>query len=150
MGRARSMIGNSLDASREAYADIQALSRFGNLDDKMAALCAAVSESIADPDFPGAIIPSLDGAGDLHVIVAAPTKASWRRLTPVLVAFAGPTVTSFNGLPTALVAGQAVADRVAQTQPAVTGVMGIPANAQGQVLALRALARGARYFCAVT
>lgn len=135
------MIGTDGDASRQALADVLAINAFGALDAELAALCVAVSDSIADPNFPGALIPTLDAAGDVQVIIVAPTVASWRRLKPVLVAFAGPTLTSFDGIPEALVPGQALSHRVAQTQPAVTGIMRLPADRRARVTALRALTR---------
>ncbi|RWO26392.1 MAG: hypothetical protein EOS10_28545 [Mesorhizobium sp.] len=135
------MIGTDGDASRQALADILAINAFGALDAELAALCSAVSDSIADPNFPGALIPTLDATGDIQVMIVAPTVASWRRLKPVLVAFAGPTLTSFDGIPEALISGQALSDRVAQTQPAVTGIMRLPADRRARMTALRALIR---------
>lgn len=135
------MISNDGDASREALAEILAISAFGSLDAELAALCAAISDTIADPNFPGALIPALDAAGDIHVMIAAPTVASWRRLKPVLLAFAGPTLTSFDGIPQALVSGQALSERVAQLQPAVTGIMRLPTDRRVRMAALRGLTR---------
>jgi hypothetical protein len=135
------MIGTDGDASRQALADILAINAFGALDAELDALCAAVSDSIANPNFPGALIPTLDAAGDIQVMIVAPTVASWRRLKPVLVAFAGPTLTSFDGIPEALISGQALSDIVAQAHPAVTGVMRLPDDRRVRLIALRALIR---------
>lgn len=135
------MICFDCDPSRQALSDILSLNAFSGLDPELRELCAKVCETIADANFPGALVPALDAAGNLNVIIAAPTVTSWRRLKPVLVAFAGPTLTSFDGIPEGLVAGQAVTDRVARTQPAVTGVMRLPASRGARMSALRALIR---------
>jgi hypothetical protein len=73
-------------------------------------------------------------------LVAAPTLTTWRRLSPVLRAFAGPTLTSFDGLPEALPAS-ATAAAMAGTQPAVTSVMRLPPDPRSRISALRALGR---------
>lgn len=135
------MICFDCDASRQALTDILSLNGFSTVDPELRELCAKVCETIADPNFPGALVPALDAAGNLNIIIAAPTVTSWRRLKPVLAAFAGPTMTSFAGIPEGLAAGQAVADRVGQTQPAVTGVMRLPASRGARRSALRALIR---------
>lgn len=135
------MIGTDADASRQALTDILSINGFGGLDDELAAQCAAVCETVADPDFPGALIPTVVSPSDIRVWVVAPTIASWRRLKPVLIAFAGPTLSSFDGIPEALGSGQALSDRVAQTQPAVTGVMRLPGDRRVCVAALRGLIR---------
>ena len=49
--------------------------------------------------FPGALVPVIDSAGSMQIDVAAPTMSDWRRLKPVLLAFAGPTLTGFDGVP---------------------------------------------------
>jgi hypothetical protein len=77
----------------------------------------------------------------LHVLVAAPTMSAWRRLRPVLQAFAGPTLTSFDGLPEALPQDDPAASVVAQAQPVSTGVMRLPPDPRNRLAALRALIR---------
>ncbi|RWC47183.1 protein DpdD [Mesorhizobium sp.] len=135
------MIGTDGDASRHALADISAINSFGGLDAELAALCVALCDTIADPGFPGALIPTVVSASDVRVLVVAPTVGSWRRLKPVLVAFAGPTLSSFEGIPEALGSGHALFDRVAQTEPAVSGVMRLSEDRRVRLTALRALIR---------
>lgn len=135
------MIGTDGDASRQALADISAINTFGGLDAELAELCVALCDTIADPGFPGALIPTIVSASDVRVLVVAPTVASWRRLKPVLIAFAGPTLSSFDGISEALGSGHALSDRVAQTRPAVTGVMRLPDDRRVRLIALRALIR---------
>ncbi len=57
--------------------------------------------TIEDPRFPGAILPLLDADG-LSFLGVASTPAEWRKLQPLLLAFAGPTFTNFNGAPSPL------------------------------------------------
>ncbi|HTX50415.1 MAG TPA: protein DpdD [Caulobacteraceae bacterium] len=52
--------------------------------------------------FPGAVIPARDPGGDLVIYAAASTTAEWRKLQPLLLAFAGPTFTDFEGAPDSL------------------------------------------------
>jgi hypothetical protein len=61
-----------------------------------------LAETVNDPTFPGAILPAVDSAGVSYWYGAAATGAEWRLLQPMLVAFVGPTVTSFSGQPAAL------------------------------------------------
>jgi len=59
----------------------------------------------------------------------------------VLQAFAGPTLTSFDGLPEALPQGDPAAGIVARAQAVSTGVMLLPSDPRNRLAALRALAR---------
>ena len=135
------MIGVNIEAARTIARDLSALGEFSVLEPDAAELCATLFDTVADPDFPGAVIPNVDAAGDLRLFVAAPTMAAWRRLSPALKAFAGPTLTSFNGLLEPLPQGDLVADIVMQLHPAATGVMRLPPVARNRLLALRALVR---------
>lgn len=56
-----------------------------------------LSDTSADPSFPGAILPAVNQDGAVYWYAAARTGAEWRRLQPLLVAFVGPTVTGFRG-----------------------------------------------------
>lgn len=51
--------------------------------------------------FPGAILPRCGGAITLYYAVA-PTPQIWRELRPLLLSFAGKTVTNFSGVPAIL------------------------------------------------
>src|SRR5688572_11117961 len=48
-------------------------------------------------EFPGALLPAVALDGRIFWYALVRTPAEWRRLRPLLMAFAGPTVTSFDG-----------------------------------------------------
>ncbi len=102
-------------------------------------LCRALLATVVDAGFPGALIPSVRDTGEVNVYVAAPTAAQWRRLAPVLVAFAGPTITSFDGRPVNLPAEDPIADLVREAGPVTATVLRLPSEAKRTVAALRAL-----------
>ncbi|MGC1301447.1 MAG: protein DpdD [Caulobacteraceae bacterium] len=56
-----------------------------------------LARTLSSPRFPGAIFPIRDPSGDLVIYAAAATPAEWRKLQPLLLAFAGPTFTDFEG-----------------------------------------------------
>lgn len=56
-----------------------------------------VLESATDPRVPGAILPAPHSRGCRLYAIAADHK-EWRRLGPLLYAFAGPTLTNFTGV----------------------------------------------------
>lgn len=62
-----------------------------------------LESTVGDPGFPGGLIslPTADGEPSVFYAAAA-TSAEWRRLRPLLLAFAGPTLTDFAGAPTLL------------------------------------------------
>jgi len=135
------VIGVDVDAAHAIKGNLKGFVDFDALGPDAASLCAKLIETVADPQFPGALVPSIDNSGKLHILIAASTTTAWRRLSPVLKAFAGPTLTSFDGLPEALPQGDPVADVVAQSQPASTGVMRLPSDPRNRLAALRALVR---------
>ncbi len=135
------MIGLDIDAARSIMEDVSDLGDFGALGPDDASLCVSLIDTIADPQFPGAVVPSVDIDGNLQILVAASTVSAWRRLRPVLQAFAGPTLTSFDGLPEALPQGDPVASVVARSQPVSTGVMRVPSDPRNRLAVLRALVR---------
>src|SRR5208337_3815758 len=55
-----------------------------------------------DSSFPGALLPRVLQDGSIVWYAAAPTARAWRRLRPLLLAYAGPTVTTFVGVTTEL------------------------------------------------
>jgi hypothetical protein len=135
------MIGLNIDAARSIMGDVSGLCDFSALGPDVASLCASLIETIADPQFPGAVVPSVNINGNLQILVAASTVSAWRRLRPVLQAFAGPTLTSFDGLPEELPQGDPVAGVVARSQPVSTGIMRLPSDPRNRLAALRALVR---------
>lgn len=66
-------------------------------------LLDAFEPTTQDPDFPGALLawPRLEGHVPIFYAVAQ-TQTQWRRLRPLLLAFAGPTLTDFAGAPARL------------------------------------------------
>ncbi|AMS39349.1 protein DpdD [Aminobacter aminovorans] len=130
------MIGADIETARTMARDLSTF-EFSALEPAAAELCTKLIETVIDPSFPGAIIPNVDATGDLRLILAAPTMTAWRRLSPVLRAFAGPTLTSFDGLLEPLSHGDPVVEIVMHSQPAATGVMRLPTK--NRLSALRAL-----------
>ena len=125
-------------AMRDALHDLIGLER---LDATLSSLAVEVSRTVDDPSFPGALVPVVDTGGNLSVFAAAQTQRDWRRLAPLLRAFAGPTLTSFSGTPEALPAGSAVADVLLAATPSTTAVLRLPSEHRQQVAALRGLTR---------
>lgn len=135
------MIGPNLDGARAVLADLVALQPCASASNDIAALCADVTQSVISETFPGALVPVIDGTGSMQIDVAAPTMADWRRLKPVLLAFAGPTLTGFDGVPEPFAAIDPVGARLQLAAPAVTAIMRLPTDDRARVAALRALLR---------
>jgi hypothetical protein len=47
--------------------------------------------------FPGAVLPAVSASGETYFYAVAATRPEWRDLQPLLLAYAGPTVTTFTG-----------------------------------------------------
>lgn len=135
------MIGPNIDSARAVLADIVALNPCVGADPGVAALCADVIQTVAAEQFPGALVPIIDHAGVMQIDVAAPTVSAWRRLKPVLLAFAGPTLTAFDGVPEPFDPGDVVGARLMLTEPRVTAIMRLPMDNRLRTAALRALLR---------
>ena len=135
------MIGQTLDASRAVLADLAALQPCACASPDVAALCAEVTQSVASEGFPGALVPVIDSAGAMQIDVAVPTIPAWRRLKPILLAFAGPTLTGFDGVPETFDPDDAVGARLMLSEPAVTAIMRLPADDKSRAAALRAVLR---------
>ena len=54
--------------------------------------------TISDEKFPGVILPRVTKDGTLIWYAGASSAHNWRKLRPILLAYAGPTVTDFMGL----------------------------------------------------
>lgn len=135
------MIGPDLDSARTLLAELIALDPCAGATPDISALCADVAQTVVAEDFPGGCVPVVDGAGAMQIDVAASTISDWRRLKPVLVAFAGPTLTAFEGVPEAFGAGDPVGARLMQAAPAVTAIMRLPRDERSRIAALRAVIR---------
>lgn len=115
------MIGHDA-AAAEAYAcDFRDISGISRLPTKWRALFEDVLKSVLDPQIPGAILPAPMGKG-CRIYAVAADQAEWRRLRPLLSAFAGPTLTNFNG----------VAQTPSGTDPTDAFARGLP----GEVIAV--------------
>lgn len=135
------MIGADLDVARALLADMVELQPCSGASREIAALCADVTQSVISQTFPGAMVPIIDSAGSMQIDVAASTITDWRRLKPVLLAFAGPTITGFDGIPGPFVATDPVGARLQRALPSVTAIMRLPADDRGRLAALRAVLR---------
>ncbi|MFC0687671.1 protein DpdD [Novosphingobium clariflavum] len=135
------MIGPNFDAARAVLADLVALQPCASASNEIAALCADVTQSVISETFPGALVPVIDSAGSMQIDVAVPTMSDWRRLKPVLLAFAGPTLTGFDGVPEPFAAIDPIGARLQLAAPAVTAIMRLPADDRARVAALRAVLR---------
>jgi len=131
------VIVGDLDAARAVANELALCADFTPLGPEALPLCTRLFGTIADPEFPGALVPWLEGH-ELSILVAAPTLLAWRRLSPVLRAFAGPTLTSFDGLPEDLPSSAAA---ITRSHPAATSVMRLQADPRSRIVALRALER---------
>lgn len=143
------MIGSDIGKVRQLAEAIADASDFSPLGPKLAALCTELVATVADKRFPGAAVPRLGRDGSLCVYVVAGSIGEWRRLSPVLKAFAGPTFTSFQGLPVPLPQGDPVADVLTAAMPAVTTVIYIPKETTIRLAAMRALVRAQETFSRV-
>ncbi|MBF9235123.1 protein DpdD [Microvirga alba] len=61
-----------------------------------------LAHTLEDERFPGAIVPAVRADGTVAFYALADSAAAWRRLQPLLVAFAGATFTDFEGVPSGL------------------------------------------------
>ena len=135
------MIGADIDTARALLADLTAMEPWAGVNPEIAALSADVSQSVMAETFPGAVVPVIDSAGSMQFDVAAATMSDWRRLRPVLLAFVGPTLTGFDGVPESFAATDPVGARLQQAAPAVTAIMRLPADDRARLAALRAVLR---------
>lgn len=58
-----------------------------------------IARTLEDERFPGAIVPAVRSDGATAFYALADGAKAWRRLQPLLVAFAGATFTDFEGVP---------------------------------------------------
>ena len=65
------MIGQDFDDARHVLADIVALNPCAGLDADLAGLCADITQTVAAPQFPGALVPVINAAGAIQI--------NWRR-----------------------------------------------------------------------
>lgn len=135
------MIASDKETSAKWAADYSSAADFSALPSELAELCFGLKRTIDDPAFPGALVPIPVANGAVEVAAVTETSSDWRRLTPVLVAFCGPTLSSFDGLPQPLNGNDEVSQLIASAYPAATGLLRFPADLKGQLAGLRALQR---------
>jgi hypothetical protein len=141
MGKRAVVIGADLQMSAQFEVEYAAAVDLSWVSTEVAALCTRLAETIADPAFPGALIPVPAPGGSLQVVAVAASTADWRRLNPILVAFAGPTLTSFVGIPEPIIGTDPICSLISNANPAATGILRLPAEPKAQLVGLRALAR---------
>jgi len=141
MGRAYEMIVADVASALALRNNVESVLDLSQVRADVADLCRQLVETMTDPGFPGALVPDPGASGTLQVLVAAPTTHAWRQLSPVLRAFAGPTLTSFSGITEPLPETGPIAAIIAGSGVAATGVIRIPHDARDALAALRALIR---------
>jgi len=135
------VIGPDLEAARAVLADLVALQPCAGAAGELSALCAEVTQTVVADGFPGACVPVLDGTGAMHINVASSSISDWRRLKPVLLAFAGPTLTAFDGAQESFGPSDQVGARLMLANPAATAIMRLPLDDHSRIAALRAVVR---------
>ena len=135
------MISPDVASATDLKTRLLAVTDLGQLPSEVEDLCLALSDTIIDPDFPGVLVPVATGPDEVTVLMACRSQRQWRLLSPLLKAFAGPTLTSFSGAPGALPSGLAAASVLLSEAPATTAVLRVPADRTGTISALRALLR---------
>ncbi len=135
------MITSDSAAARQVLDALTTLRPFAALPPDLHALCLDLMQSVTASGFPGVLVPVVGTAGNLHINIAATTVGDWRRLKPILLAFAGPTITGFVGMPEPFASDDAVGHILMGTAPAATAIMRLPTDIKLRVSALRALAR---------
>ena len=70
--------------------------------DEMDSPAMEIAQTLEDERFPGAVVPAVRNDDSPAFYALARDASSWRRLRPLLFAFAGPTFTDFEGVPAEL------------------------------------------------
>jgi hypothetical protein len=139
------MIAAQLETSKTILESVSKVPECSQFFGEQKALCEGLLTTIADQSFPGALIPEMQPTGELRIIVAA-SPSDWRRLSPVLQAFAGPTLTSFNGLPVAPEPTDKIATLLAPFAPLTISAIRVPSERSEALQALRFLSRARETF----
>jgi hypothetical protein len=109
--------------------------------DRLAPEVRGLTSTLRSTRFPGAVFPAHAPNGDLLIYAAAATPAEWRKLNPLLLAFAGPTFTDFEGTPTPLDPELAVDQILLAAGIAEIARLRPGRFPQGDMMAVRALLR---------
>src|SRR4051812_29369425 len=104
------MIGNNAATRAALVSGFRAVANIDALPGPKVEEFEDLAKSVDVARFPGAIL-AWPRSGDVTLYYAvAKTAAEWRRLRPLLLAFAGPTLTGFTGRPESLDPNVAVED----------------------------------------
>lgn len=91
------MIGKNIEMARQLVDEFRGLIDFSAFPQQIMEEFDALACTATNERFPGALL-SLPRIGKVSVYYAIATDAAeWRRLRPLLIAYAGPTLTSFQG-----------------------------------------------------
>lgn len=134
------MIGANLETAKRIASQLRVRSKAFTFPIGTEALCNQLLETADCTEFPGALVPEQAPDGSV-LVVAVALPSDWRRLCPVLRAFAGPTLTSFDGLPTADHVAPDLLAVLAEVGHCVTAAIKVPTEQSGREMALRALVR---------
>lgn len=105
------MIGQDLASAQRLVTGFKALIEYEQLSPERALEFDQVAASAVHPRFPGALLVwPRQGKPPVYYAVTA-DSAEWRRLRPLLLAYVGPTLTSFNGRPEPLLPDQVPVER---------------------------------------
>lgn len=86
------MIADTPEAARDLFEAFRSAAGLGP-----EAASDRLEATVGDPGFPGGLLSLPLADGGSHFYAAARTPADWRRLRPLLLSFAGPTLTDFRG-----------------------------------------------------
>ena len=93
------MIGESVENAQALYDRIHEVSPWKEKSQETKELCVELMQTITAKSFPGGIIPSIGKEKNLILNILANNQTEWRIIRPIILAFAGPTITSFDGVP---------------------------------------------------
>ena len=95
MGKGIVMIGESVENAQALYDRIHEVLPWKEKSQETKELCVELMQTITDKSFPGGIIPSIGKEKNLILNILANNQTEWRIIRPIILAFAGPTITSF-------------------------------------------------------
>jgi hypothetical protein len=134
------MIGTNPEITKRVASQLRARSKAFTFPAGTEALCHQLLETLDSAAFPGALLPEQTADGEF-LVVAIALPSDWRRLCPVLRAFAGPTLTSFDGLPSTDLVTSDLLAVLAEAGNCVTAAIKVPTDQGSRDMALRALVR---------